>query len=219
MNKIGLFGGTFNPVHFGHLRPTMDVKKRFMLDKVYFIPAAVPPHKPCECLANSAFRMEMTRLAASQYPGFEVSDVEFKRKGASYTIDTVLYFKKAASNNNELYLIMGIDAFMDIDSWKNFKQIFEEIPIIVMTRPGIHKDKEIYDIGSFIKSKVSGKYFFSEEKGCFENSFNEPVFIAKTKAVDISASGIREMVKCGESIDRMVPEAVKHFILEKGLYL
>ena len=134
--RIGLFGGTFNPVHEGHLRIALEVKAAFRLDKIHLIPSFLPPHKKPAGVASAEYRLEMIRLSLGDRTGLTVSEVELKRSGPSYTIDTVRNFLSARPDNMKLYLIMGLDAFLEIDSWKSHQDIFRLVPIIVMARPG-----------------------------------------------------------------------------------
>ena len=133
--RIGLFGGTFNPIHYGHLRAALEVKEGFPLDECCFIPVAIPPHKTSGSMANSADRLEMLRLAISGREGFTVSDVELKRPGTSYSIDTVNQLKSNLGPDTELFLMLGLDAFLEIDTWKSYKALLHAIPFIVMARP------------------------------------------------------------------------------------
>ncbi|HSM73080.1 MAG TPA: nicotinate (nicotinamide) nucleotide adenylyltransferase, partial [Desulfobacterales bacterium] len=118
MNRIGLFGGTFNPIHLGHLRSAQEVLEAFDLQRILLIPSALPPHKEPEFLANAADRLAMIRQATLGHTGLSVSDVEITRPGPSYTIDTVRFFKRSLPADTRLFLVVGLDAFLEIDSWK-----------------------------------------------------------------------------------------------------
>ena len=133
--RIGLFGGTFNPIHRGHLWAASEVIKRFNLDQFFLIPAALPPHKTPGAVANADDRLEMIHLAIADLSGLTVSDVELNRPGPSYTIDTVRHFKNTLANDSRIYLIMGLDAFLEIDTWKSYTELLEQIAFIVMARP------------------------------------------------------------------------------------
>ena len=137
---VGLFGGTFNPIHNGHLKAIEEVLKGFSLDKSYLIPSAIPPHKEQRNLVDAKDRMEMIRLAVATCPALmesvTVSDVELKRKGPSYTIDTVCHFKSILPKDSRLYLILGLDAFLEIDTWKSYTNLFMLTSFIVIPRPG-----------------------------------------------------------------------------------
>ncbi len=134
VKRIGIFGGTFNPIHMGHLRTVWEVHCGFGLDETILIPSAAPPHKPAEGVIDAGDRLEMVRLAISGYDEFTVSDVELKRPGPSYTIDTVRHFKSVYPEDADFHLIIGLDAILEIDTWKSYRDIFRLIPFIVMMR-------------------------------------------------------------------------------------
>ena len=114
--RIGLFGGTYNPIHFGHLRAATEVREAFELDRVILIPAAQPPHKRAGNLAPSEDRLKMVRLAVENDPALEISDVEIRRSGPSYTFDTIQHFKEKLAADAQIYLILGLDAVLEIDT-------------------------------------------------------------------------------------------------------
>ena len=219
--KIGLFGGTFNPIHQGHLRAALEVQQTFALEKTYLIPSALPPHKEPRGVSDAEDRMEMTRLAVIEYPGFTVSDIELKRPGPSYTIDTVRGFKSTLPDA-ELYFILGIDAFLEIDTWKSYRNLFRVISFIVMSRPddAFANTRMMWDtLEAHLKSSISDGYRFSVSKACFVHDEKQPVFVLDIAALDISSTKIRKRVKEGRSIASLVPESVEDFIKRKGLYL
>jgi nicotinate-nucleotide adenylyltransferase len=126
--RIGLFGGTFNPVHFGHLRTVLEVRERFGLSRVYLIPSALPPHKSQVGIASPSDRLEMMRLAVANDSDFVLSDVELMRTGPSYTIDTLSYFANVLPETDPRFLIIGLDAFLEIHTWKDFMGILSRTP-------------------------------------------------------------------------------------------
>ena len=133
--KIGIFGGTFNPIHVGHLRAAVEIQEGFGLDAVYLIPSASPPHKGRANLAPAADRMAMVQKAIEGHRGLRASDIELKRKGPSFTIDTVCSFRKHLPEDAWLYLVMGLDAFLEIETWKSYQDLLHIIPLIVINRP------------------------------------------------------------------------------------
>lgn len=219
--RIGLFGGTFDPIHFGHLRAGIEVKEGFDLDACYLIPAAIPPHKRSDTVVNADDRLEMIRLAITGYAGFVLSDVELRRSGPSYTVDTVATFKGRLPDTCELFWILGIDAFLEIHTWKSYRKLMQLLPFIVMTRPG-----EDWDGGAnprlvmkkYLHAHVSDTYVFSESTKSFVNATLQPVFVHDITLIDISSSKIRKLIKTGKSIHFLVPERVGKFIRDKGLY-
>jgi len=219
--RIGLFGGTFNPVHYGHLRAAKEVCEGFDLRSLYFIPSALPPHKDIQDVASVEDRLEMTRLAVAGNPEFVLSDVELKRPGLSYTIDTVKHFKKSLNADVDLFLVMGIDAFIEIDTWKSFKQLFRMLPMIIMTRPRPDSrphSLEWENMTAFIQEKISRSYQFSAEDGCYRHDRHHPVYRFNISMLDISGTRIRKQVQQGQSIRFLVPESVENYIYERGIY-
>ncbi len=220
--RIGLFGGTFNPIHSGHIQVVREVKEGFPLDKIYLIPSALPPHKEPDNVVDANDRIEMLRLSFSDYSDFIVSDVELKRLGPSYTIDTVRYFKSSLPKESSLYLILGMDAFFEIDTWKSYMDLFLLVPFIVMARTGAgHNDRALRRnaLEEFLESKISVGYKFLDSKSCYVHEEKQPIFIFDVTPIDISSTKVRKRVKNGGGIKSLVPEVVENFIKTKGLYL
>jgi len=226
LKRIGLFGGTFNPIHRGHLKVIQEVKAAFDLDQILLIPAALPPHKESGGVADAEDRMQMIRLAVANYPiliqSVEVSDVELKRPGPSYTIDTVGHFMQALPENTHLHFILGLDAFLEIDTWKSYQDLLRLVPFIVMSRPGsCRHGNEVAEetLGNYLKAKISDNYRFAAVPASYVHDDKKPIFIFEVTPIDISSTQIRECVKKGDSITSLVPENVEDFIKTKGLYL
>jgi len=220
--RIGLFGGTYNPIHLGHLRAAVEVKEGFSLDEIYLIPCAIPPHKKSGHVAGAQERYEMARIATSNTPGFFASDVELKRSGPSYTIDTILHFKSVLQKNTELYFILGLDAFLEIDTWKSYMDLFPLIPFIILIRPHagqIDPDLRQQKIEDFIKSKISAGYKYDSSQSGFIHLEMEPIFLFDVTSLEISSSAIRNLIKRRRSIRYLVPDEIIDFIKTKGLYL
>jgi len=219
--NIGLFGGTFNPIHYGHLRPILEIQEAFCLDTVYFIPSAVPPHKSPHGIADAGDRCQMIRLAIAGQQGFLLSDAELDRPGPSYAIDTVVDFASKFPEGTRLYLVVGLDAFLEIDTWKSYPAFFEQVPFIVMERP-VNPAPPPPDpaerIEAFLKKHISEGYRLSENRSCYIHDRKHPVFRGKITALEISSTKIRNLVKQGHSIRYLVPDAVAAYIRSKGLY-
>ena len=145
---IGLFGGTYNPVHIGHLRAALEVKEGFNLDEVFLIPAALPPHKISGDVADAADRLHMLSLALEDTTGLTISDVELKRSGPSYTIDTVQHFKHSLPDQSRIYLIMGMDAFLEIDTWKSYDELLTKQTLKVKEKLGTGDLKKLLFSGN-----------------------------------------------------------------------
>jgi nicotinate-nucleotide adenylyltransferase len=219
--RIGLFGGTFDPIHFGHLRAATEVKEGFGLAQVFLIPAALPPHKTREGVAPAADRLHMIELAVEGEPGLRASDVEIRREGPSYTIDTVRHFHRAVADTDEMFLIMGQDAFIEIDTWKSFRELLSLVSVIVISRPD--RDEPKADCGGkaladFLRAKVSANVAVSGSPVSFRGTGIRGVSLFAVTALDISSSRIRGLVRAGRSIRFLVPDAVCDCIQSKGLY-
>lgn len=221
MKSIGLLGGTFNPIHYGHLRPALEALEAYDLEKILLIPSSVPPHKAWA--ADPQDRLAMTELAAANRTEFEVSDVELKREGPSYTIDTIGHFKSGLPRDTRLYFLVGLDAFLEIDTWKHYKHLMEAVPFIVMARPGPKQAQMVKAVGSVLRERISDQYQLDQYQLESENrTYIHPekprVHVLKATLMDISATQIREQVKNGRSITFLLPEKVEEYINEKGLY-
>ncbi len=191
--KLGLFGGTFNPVHYGHLINAQIVKDTFSLGKVLFIPSKYPVHKELEGDITSEDRFNMVSLAIENNPSFDVSRLEIDREDESYFIITVRQLLDIYPGD-ELFLIIGIDAFNDVHKWKDYKEILRKVAPIVMRRPGFREvDKTIV--------KLTKRIEF----------IDNPV-------IEISSSMIRENIRKNRSIKYLVPEKVGQYIINKELY-
>jgi len=218
----GLFGGTFDPIHLGHLQAARDVKEHFLLDKIIFIPSAQPPHKTSKIIADAADRIQMTHLAVSTCSDFLISDIELKRTGPSYTIDTVSYFKQLLPKDFQLYFILGLDAFLELDTWKSYKELLNHIPFIVMKRPGFgyQSEKEnLKIIHTYLQTKISVGYTLSISGLSCIHKEKHPVFLYHVTPVDISSTQIRNLIRKDVSIHSLVTENVEQYIKTQGLYL
>ncbi len=220
--RIGLFGGTFNPVHFGHLKVSLEIKDMYDLDKIIVIPSAIPPHKKNLEMAEAAERLEMTELAFQNVLGFSVSDVELQRGGPSYTIDTIKSFIVDLSVKTKFFLVLGIDAFLEINTWKLFTELFDLISFIVMARPGKWSEPHAEKwkcFGDYLKTNISDDYIFLQAENKFVHQEKKTVYISDVDPVNISSTQIREFVRTGRSIQSLVPKKVEAFIINRGLYL
>lgn len=198
-NRIGILGGTFNPVHRGHLALAREAITAFHLDKVLFIPSAKPPHKTPQILASVKHRMAMLKLATRGNPQFEICDIETRRTGPSYTIDTVIQLKKI-NPAVEYYFIIGSDSLLELHMWKQINDLLNLCTFISFGRPGIRTGKaKDFHLGpkwgkKLLKNFVTGQL------------------------PDISSSNIRQRVAQGKSIRYLVPKEVAEYISGKGLY-
>ncbi len=213
--NIGLFGGTFNPFHNGHLGIIKYVKDAFDLKKIFLIPSATPPHKPGTNLASATDRFKMVQKSLHDQTGLYVSDKELTRQGPSFTIDTINEFKKEVADDIHPFLLVGSDAFLDITTWKLKDKILIAIPIIIMLRGDTDNPERI---ALFIDEHISKGYTFNKATNEFYHADNQKIFICQVPKIDISSTMIRTRVKKGLSIHGLVPETVETIIQTKELY-
>ncbi|MBI9082086.1 MAG: nicotinate (nicotinamide) nucleotide adenylyltransferase [Desulfobacterales bacterium] len=219
--RIGLFGGTFNPIHLGHLKTIGEVRDAFSLDQVVLIPAAIPPHKPARDMAGTEDRMAMVRLAAAGRQGLAACDVEIQREGVSYSIDTVDHFQRTQAPETELFFIVGVDAFLEIDTWKAHDKLLERLPFIVMTRPDAGRldlDGQHEALGVFLHDRLSGGYRYDPARKAFVHNRKQPLYVLEVTPVDISSTRIRDRIRKGRPISDLVPGSVHDYIHQRGLY-
>jgi nicotinate-nucleotide adenylyltransferase len=212
--RLGLFGGTFNPIHIGHLRAAVEVTEAFSLDRLLLIPSARPPHKNADNMASAQDRLEMVRLAVEGLPFIEASDVELARSGPSYTIETLRYFQNQVGPGSTIHFIVGLDAFSEITTWKSYKQLFATAHFIVMTRPG----SRLEGLGDFIHSHISRDYAYDGTSHLYSHPQWYSIFCFRITHLDISATQIRDAIRQARSIRFLLPNAVERFMEEKGLY-
>lgn len=213
--RIGLLGGTFNPIHSGHLRAARLVQERFSLDRVLFIPSYIPPHKESSDIASPSDRLKMVELALRGFPQFAASSVEIEARGKSYSIFTL---EKIKSLHPEawIFFILGTDAFLEIETWRNYKRLLEESLFIVIHRPGYRLRDAQEVLGGKYREKIH-KVSESEEieDGLF-SSFR--IFLLAIDTLDISSTEIRRRIREGKSLKSLLPEKVEAYISENKLY-
>ncbi len=213
MKKIGLFGGTFNPIHFGHLRAAEEVGEFFGLDPLIFIPSADPPHKRKVRILPAPLRTEMVRLAISDNPRFSLSEIEAKRPGKSYSIETIEYFRRQF-DQTPLYFIVGRDAFLEINTWKEYPSLFSLCHFVIMTRPGFGKKFT----PEHLPVELAGNFCYDASRGVYIHSSGFMIIPKEITALDISATRIRENLQKGRSVKYLLPEVVEEFIHRNSLY-
>ncbi len=210
---IGVFGGTFNPIHLGHLRTALEVLERFKMQKILFVPSSIPPHKEKHEMASTIHRLKMVNLAVTGNPNFAVSETEIHRRGKSYSIDTIRALKKEYPED-KIAFIMGIDAFMEINTWHKHREIFSECDFIVHSRGGVTKTGGLQTVPAELKSLFKKR---GNSRELVHSSGNK-LFFTEVTSLNISASSLREMVRGGRSIRYLTPRRVMEYIHENNLY-
>jgi len=198
--RFGIMGGSFDPIHYGHLMLAEQIRTQFHLDKVYFIPVGNAPHKAVGHMTDKMDRYEMTVLATMNNPGFAVSRIEIDSDTVSYTINTVKKLKEKLEKDDTLYFITGADAIIELETWKNFKELLGICKFIGATRPGIDTSKMIQKIDEL------------------KENYGADISITMVPALAISSTDIRERVRDAQSIKYLLPEPVEQYIYEKNLY-
>lgn len=211
--RLGILGGTFDPIHFGHLRLAEEMSEELSLSKVLLIPGAQPPHKDERLISPFQDRLEMTKIAASYSDYLEASDIEGQRKGPSYSIETIRIIKDLYGPGLELYFILGSDAFMEINTWKEYNSLMQITNFTVIDRPGMKHD-ELY---SYIES-LETAYKKDNKNDIYVNFYGNHIYLKRATLMDISSTKIRQNIKNDRSINFMVPDMVKEYIIRKGLY-
>lgn len=208
---IGILGGTFDPIHYGHLRPAAEVRGALGLSEIRVIPAARPPHRG-EPLASAENRLIMARLAAAETPGFTVDDRELRRAGPSYTVLTLEELRRVLGANTPLCLLVGADAFAGFTTWHRWQEIPALAHLVVLRRPdsAVTADPATWPEWARARAARTARELATAPAG--------RVMFVDTGPQDISATAVRRHVARGESIAGLVPPAVEHHILQHRLY-
>ncbi len=211
---IGIFGGTFDPIHLGHLRAAEEVREAQGLDELRLVPAALPPHKTRPGISDPIHRLRMTELAAAGVPGFRVWDVELARAGPSYSVDTVRTLRDEVGPATRIVFAVGRDTFAEFHTWHEYLAIFPLCDIVVVTRPPWPGTLALDDIPVAARSG----FRYETASGCLRHVSGRGVSLQRITALDISATTIRALVARQRSIRFLVSPAVEAYIHEHGLY-
>ena len=213
--RIGVYGGTFDPVHNGHLKVAEAVSKAFALDRMLFVPAFTPPHKRKRIISSPFHRLAMLALATAQSPTMYVSTVELEAPTRPYTIDT-LGRLQAELQPVRLFFVMGSDSFRDVTTWRDYEEILNAYDVVVATRPGcddFEQDEKLAPrLGNRVVDLRDGGY------PSIEDLKSPRIYLTDYVTVDLSASGVREAVQQGRSIDDLVSPPVAAYIEKYQLY-
>lgn len=212
MTRVAVFGGSFNPVHYGHLLLADEILERLPVDRVLFVPAAAPPHKPNGQLAPADDRFEMVRLAIGDHPGFAVSDLELRRSGPSYTVDTL---ESLRTTGDELTLLLGSETFLDLLAWREPRRIAALARLAVVPRTGSAFDPA----GAAAQKVLRG---IGVPGGLVTVSDGPPpaegVLVVHATSLPISASDLRRRFREGRSVAYRMPPAVVAHVRARRLY-
>lgn len=198
--KIGIMGGTFDPIHFGHLFIAQTAVDRIGLSKIIFIPTGQPPHKDHRLITNKYHRMDMVELAIQGNSKFQVSSIEIDKEETTYTIDTMRELIKYYGEKADFYFITGTDAFIKIETWKEYDKLLSLVNFVVITR------------------KVMNHRVLDEKIELFTKEYNAKIIKIDIPVLEISSTDIRRRVKEELSIKYLLPENVEKYILENRLY-
>lgn len=197
--RLGIYGGTFDPVHYGHLVLAETCRAQLQLDEVRFVPAATPPHKPNHKISEGHARADMLSFAVSGYPEFVIDRRELKRKGPSYTVDTLAEFK-AERPDAELYFLMGADSLRDLLTWRDPDRITQLATLVACNRPGL-PNLDLDQVAAWVGPELAGR-----------------IRTIQIPGTDISASELRDRIQFGRNIRFLTPRSVEAFVIEHKLY-
>ncbi|WP_423230622.1 nicotinate-nucleotide adenylyltransferase [Clostridium homopropionicum] len=199
MKRKGIFGGTFDPIHNGHLHIAYEALYRLKLDMIIFMPSGKPPHKTNKIITDPKIRIELVKAAIDKENKFTISSYEIEKLGLSYTYETLEYYK-ALEPDTEWYFITGTDCLMDIRTWKNIDRIFKSCKFVVFNRSGYFKKKVI------------------EQKNNIEKEYGTSIIYLDIPVIDISSTEIRNKIKESKEISYLVPKKVEYILNEMKLY-
>lgn len=197
MERLGIIGGTFDPIHLAHVYIAEKAKELLNLKRIIFMPAGSPPHKMNKEVTEASLRYKMVEVAIKGKEGFEVSDYEIKQQGESYTYRTLKHLKK---ENREIYFITGADCLVNLEKWKNVDEILKLCHFVVLTRPGIDKCELI------------------KEKEYIEKKYNAKIIFLDIEGIEMSSTNIREIIKRGEDLTKYISKEVIEIIKKEKLY-
>lgn len=213
MARVAVLGGSFNPIHYGHLLLADDVLERLGLDRVLFVPAGAPPHKPAAQLAPAADRLQMVRLAIAGHPRFAVSDLELRRAGLSYTVDTL---QALATAGDSLFLVIGSETFLDLLAWREPRRVASLARLVVIPRAGSAFDPESAAAQKVLRAiGVEGGFVHADEG---QEVPPRGVIVVHGASLPLSASELRRRVREGRSLAFRMPPAVIEYVRTHGLY-
>ena len=209
-------GGTFNPIHLGHLQAAEEIAEIFDLNNIYFIPAAWPPHKYTPFLVNYKHRVEMIKLAINDHPTFQVSEVESLLSAPSYTINTIKAFNKIKKPEDSIFFLVGLDSFMSIAQWHQFRELLAITNFIVLGRSGISYTWE--DVWKMLQQELDPDTKWDQQAHRFTSKGIQPIYYQPRSSLGISSTSLRARLEAGNSVRCLVPESVRIYIDQHDLY-
>lgn len=211
--RLGVFGGAFDPIHYGHLRVAEEVYESLALERILFIPTATPPHKMAPKVTPFAHRLQMVQLAIEGVDHFAVSEIEKEIPGRSYSVETLRLLHTTFGAGTWFYFIIGLDAFVELPTWKEYESLPFYAHLVVVNRPD-HSESEL----KAALDKYFPGYTYDDVKKQYLLAGQYPIFYQKTTPLDISSTSIRLAVSKGRSIRFLVPSAVEEYIYQERLY-
>lgn len=200
-NAIGIMGGTFDPIHVGHLVIAETVRESLGLGEILFIPTSNPPHKDNSKITDAAHRFEMVKLAVEDNPYFHASDVEISREGTTYSVDTLALLAQEYRNDRDYIYIIGADTVWDLVNWYKFEEVFSLCGFAAVQRPG-------YDLNR-LKKRIN----------ILERKYSADIMYVEAPSIDISSTEIRQRIEAQKSVKYMVPDKVIKYIYENKIYM
>jgi nicotinate-nucleotide adenylyltransferase len=213
VTRLGVFGGTFDPIHLAHLRCAEEACELLALDRVLFIPSANPPHKGGRAVAPARHRLAMVRRAVAGNPRFAVSAMELERPGRSYTVDTLRELRERLPRTR-LVLLVGLDAFREIGTWKDYRSLFPLADVAVMARPP-HRAS---NLRALLPIAARKSFCYSGDRRRLEHRSGNKVIFLDVTPLDISATAIRQRAAQGRTVRYLVPPRVEHYLRDHRLY-
>ena len=204
---IGIIGGTFDPINYGHLRPALEIAEQLSLDEMRFIPSANPPHR-WQPEASAEHRLAMVKLAIEGVDNFVIDEREYHREGASFTVDTLASIRAEIGDKEPICMLIGMDAFEHFTKWKNWQKILDLTHLVVSSRPGYNK----IEILDWMKARVT------KSVDVLYKTPNGKLFFADVSQFDLSATFIRKQYIKGKSLRYALPDNVGEYIKQNKLY-
>ncbi len=212
MTKVGFLGGTFDPVHYGHLALGRGVARELDLDTLYFVPAPSPPHKMEQHITSFRHRVAMLELAIAADPCLKISEIEAARSGPSYTIDTLYQFRQQLGPEAAFFFVMGLDAFAEINTWKSYKELLTAASFVVIDRP----DHKLISLEQVIDEFFP--YYCKKRPGLWETEMQNKIYSFTMEPVPVSSTLVRERLRSERSVRGFVPAEVAEYIEKRKLY-